>query len=246
MKIIPLSEGAFTVDKSKQMVPFNAGEDALSERNRGSLLVGITSFVVITSNDIILLDAGVGTVENNQYKIVNILRENKISTSDVTKVLMSHLHTDHVGAMSYLGKDGNRHMTFPNATYYIQEKELEYALSGESRSYKKDELSYLQDHPSVQLINGDGSIDDYIYYNITAAHSKYHQVFWIEEDNEMIFFGADDAPQLVQMKSRFVAKYDYDGKKCMELRQQWWETGHTNKWTFLFYHDIHTPVYKAE
>jgi hypothetical protein len=43
------------------------------------------------------------------------------------------------------------------------------------------------------------------------------------------------------MKSRFVAKYDYDGKKCMELRKQWWEEG--TDWTFLFYHDIQSPVW---
>jgi hypothetical protein len=44
------------------------------------------------------------------------------------------------------------------------------------------------------------------------------------------------------MKSRFIAKYDFDGKKCMELRQQWWQQGQDEKWTFLFYHDIKTPV----
>ena len=56
------------------------------------------------------------------------------------------------------------------------------------------------------------------------------------------FFGGDDAPQLQQMKTRYAAKYDYDGKKAMELRQKWWEEGEEEGWTFLFYHDIKTPV----
>jgi hypothetical protein len=43
------------------------------------------------------------------------------------------------------------------------------------------------------------------------------------------------------MKSRFIAKYDYDGKLCMELRQKWWQQGQEEHWTFLFYHDIKTP-----
>ena len=246
MKIIPLSEGAFTVDRSKQMVPFNMSEDELNDRNKGSLLVGVTSFLVISSNDIILFDTGVGTEKNGQYTILNILQENKISAGDVTKVCMSHLHTDHVGAMSFTDDKGQQRLTFPNAAYYIQQQELEYALSGESKSYQPENLRFLKDNPAVVLTNGDGNIDNYIYYNLTGAHSKYHQVFWVDEDNEMLFFGADDAPQQVQMKSRFVAKYDYDGKKCMELRPQWWETGQANKWTFLFYHDIKNPVYKAE
>ena len=63
----------------------------------------------------------------------------------------------------------------------------------------------------------------------------------IEEDGEKIFFGGDVAPQLQQMKSRFIAKYDFDGKKCMELRQKWWELSQKEHWTLLFYHDIKTP-----
>jgi hypothetical protein len=45
------------------------------------------------------------------------------------------------------------------------------------------------------------------------------------------------------MKHRFVAKYDFNGKKAMELRQEWWETGKKEDWTFLFYHDIKTPIF---
>jgi len=86
-------------------------------------------------------------------------------------------------------------------------------------------------------------LDNYIRYEMTGAHCPYHQVFWIEENNEMVFFGGDVAPQLQQMKSRLIAKYDYDGKKSMELRKQWWQQGAKEKWTFLFYHDIKTPTF---
>jgi len=94
------------------------------------------------------------------------------------------------------------------------------------------------------LLDDNGYIDGYIQYTMTAAHTPYHIVFMIEEDGQKVFFGGDDAPQLQQMKNRFVAKYDYDGKKCMELRQQWWQQGQAEKWIFLFYHDIKTPVVK--
>ena len=58
MKIIPLSEGAFTVDKTKQFIPFDLEKDKLEERNVGSLLVEIQPFVIVTSKDILLLDTG--------------------------------------------------------------------------------------------------------------------------------------------------------------------------------------------
>jgi hypothetical protein len=102
----------------------------------------------------------------------------------------------------------------------------------------------LKNAPQVVWLDGDGVIDGYIKHEITGAHSKYHQVFWIVDAGETVFFGADDAPQLQQMRSRFVAKYDYDGKKSMELRQQWWKKGEAEKWQFLFYHDVKNPVWE--
>ena len=66
----------------------------------------------------------------------------------------------------------------------------------------------------------------------------------MKEQDEIIFFGGDEAPQLQQMKTRFVAKYDANGKGAMELRKQWWELGEKEHWTFLFYHDIKTPTIK--
>ena len=68
-------------------------------------------------------------------------------------------------------------------------------------------------------------------------------MFSIFENNQIFFFGGDEAPQLQQMKTKFVAKYDSDGKKAMELRSQWWELGIKEGWIFLFYHDIKTPTF---
>ena len=107
-----------------------------------------------------------------------------------------------------------------------------------------EEISVIEDNlNTIWLTEDEGIIDGYIKYQMTAAHCPFHQVFWIEDNNEIYFFGGDDAPQLQQMKSKFVAKYDYNGKKCMELRNYWWQTG-AEKWTFLFYHDIKTPYYR--
>jgi len=251
MKIIPLSEGAFTIDKTKLFVPFDTVNDDLQERARGSLLVEVQPFAVISSEDILILDTGLGFEKDGKLQIHQNLLNAGIDPSRVTKVLMSHLHKDHAGGLSMGGRGGDgssagaRELAFPNATYYIQRKELEYAFQKGSGSYILEELGGLQGNPQVVFLDGDGVLDGYIKYEMTGAHCPYHQVFWIVDGGEKIFFGGDVAPQLQQMKSRFVAKYDFDGKKCMELRQQWWEKGKEENWTFLFYHDIKTPVVQA-
>jgi hypothetical protein len=139
-----------------------------------------------------------------------------------------------------------RFISFPYATYYIQKSEYDLALQSKSASYISEQIQILEAFSKVQwLTQEEGMIEDLIHYKITGGHSLYHQVCWIKEQEEILFFGADVAPQLQQMKSRFVAKYDLDGKLAMEWRQQWWEKGQEKNWTFAFYHDIKVPTYKA-
>lgn len=246
MKIIPLSEGTFTIDHSKLFIPFDLNADNLQERSRGSLLVEIQPFVVITSKDILLLDTGLGFVnQDGTLQIHQNLIDNGINPADITKVLVSHLHKDHAGGISMKDKILNRYfLSFPSATYYLQRKEFDFALEKGLPSYIPEEVEILGESENVVWLDGDGVIDDYISYQVTGAHSPFHQVYTIQEQNQVVFFGADDAPQLKQMKNKFVAKYDFDGKKCMELRQEWWKKGQEDHWTFLFYHDVKNPVWK--
>ncbi len=244
MKIIPLSEGTFTIDKTKLFVPFDQQSHDLQSRPVGSLLVEIQPFVVITEKDILLLDTGLGFAGGEgKMQLHRNLMEAGINPSDITKVLMSHLHKDHAGGVTK--EDHRDQLCLPDATYYIQKREMDFAFEKGLPSFIPDELETLKNSDQVVWLHEDeGSIDDYIRYRITGAHSPFHQVFWIKEGEETIFFGADDAPQLQQMKHRFVAKYDHDGKKAMELRREWWQQGEEENWTFLFYHDVKNPVYR--
>ena len=211
MKIIPLSEGSFTIDKSKLFVPFNTTTDDLQKRSVGSLLVEVQPFVVATTEDVLLLDAGLGFAnENGVLQIHQNLMNAGINPSEITKVLMTHLHKDHAGGISRADQSsGKRTLSFPNARHYIQRKELEFAFEKGFPSYLTEELECLKGAPQITLLENNGVIDGYIKYEVTAAHSPYHQVYWIVDSGETIFFGGDDAPQLQQMKSRFIAKYDY-------------------------------------
>ena len=240
MKIISLSEGSFTVDRTKQFIAFDKEKEVLQERSVGSLLVEIQPFIIITSKDILLLDTGLGFTIDGALQIHKNLLKNNIEPSSITKVLLSHLHKDHSGGIS-MKKNGKRELSFNNAVYYINKNEFEVAMDSTS-SYNPEDFSILKDSHQLTLIEEKGEIDGYIQYEMTGGHSPFHQSFFIEENNEKVFFGGDVAPQLQQMKNRFTAKYDYDGKRSMELRQQWWKQAMANNWTFLFYHDIKNPI----
>jgi glyoxylase-like metal-dependent hydrolase (beta-lactamase superfamily II) len=104
MQVIPLSEGAFTIDKTKLFVPFDTGRDDLQQRPVGSLLVEIQPFVVVTTDDIIVIDTGLGFETGGQLQIHANLGAAGIDPGKVTKVLLSHLHKDHAGGICTGGR----------------------------------------------------------------------------------------------------------------------------------------------
>jgi len=234
-KIFPLSEGTFTIGRDKIFHPFDEHADELNDRPVGSLLVEVQPFAVVNDRDVILLDTGLGfNNPDGRAHLPGNLEQHHINPEEVTKVLLSHLHKDHAG-----GLDLN---LFPNATYYIYRKEMEYAQQIGFPSYYVEDLLPLLHSDKVHWLEGEsGRIDGYIEYMHTNGHSPEHIVFKIQSEDGIIFYGGDEAPQYKQMKMKYVAKYDYDGKKAMELREQWAEQGAREGWQFLFYHDVKTP-----
>src|SRR4030095_8149196 len=149
MKIIPLSEGTFTIDKTKLFVPFDDEQHDLQQRPVGSLLVEIQPFIIITSKDILLLDTGLGFEKDRQLQIHKNLANAGIHPSDITKVLLSHLHKDHAGGVS-MGT-GHEHLSFSNATFYLQEKELNFAFEKGFPSFIPEELEPLKNSDQAVL-----------------------------------------------------------------------------------------------
>src|SRR5688500_5960397 len=169
MKVIPLSEGSFTIDKTKLFVPFDEQTDVLNDRPMGSLLVEIQPFLVITSKDVLLLDTGLGY--NNRFGKLQIhenIRDAGYEPEQVTKVLMSHLHKDHAGGIGNPEKGrfaGGDVLNFPNARYYVQRRELDFAWAKGAPSFIPDEIEPLLHSAQVAFLHDDeGTIDDYITY----------------------------------------------------------------------------------
>jgi glyoxylase-like metal-dependent hydrolase (beta-lactamase superfamily II) len=244
VEIFPLSEGVFTIGHDKEFVPFDPELHELNDRPTGSLLVEIQPFMVITARDVIIFDSGLGIkTADGVLQIHENIRKHGYEPSMVTKVLLSHLHKDHAGCLVFNDNNGLTIPTFPNADYYIYREEAEFALKTGMPSYHPEDLEPIFATGQVKWLEGDaGLIDGYIRYTHSGGHCPYHIVYLIEDGNSKVFFGGDEAPQLKQMKMKYVAKYDYDGKKAMELRSSYAEQGKAEGWQFLFYHDVKTPV----
>ena len=167
MHIYPLSEGSFTIDQTKVFVPFNTNIENLQERPKGSILVEIQPFVIVTEKDIILLDTGLGYMNaSGKLQIHENLMSLGIDPSSITKVFMSHLHKDHSGGLTYVDPlSQQRFISFPYAKHYIQKREFEFAMEGGKSSYIPEHIELFKEFSGVEwLLEDEGQIDHNIFY----------------------------------------------------------------------------------
>ena len=239
MSVIALTLGNYTVNKSKKFSLIDSSSTGSGAK------VAIQPFLVTTMKDVILLDTGINLDQGGVPPVCQRLRDEGIDLEQVTKVLISHLHKDHIDGIGYFS-DGEFIYSFPNATIYIQQRELDFALAQEGNpSYRPEMLEQLALLPNVALLNDDqGNITDEISYEVSGGHTPNHQVFWIKENGETIFYGADNLPQRNYLKFQVAFKNDFDGRKALEARQKWEDEGKDQHWTVLLYHDMENATIK--
>lgn len=231
MKIFQLKEGSYSVAADKKFIPFDKKIHDPKDRP-ASIFVHINPFLVQTKNDLILFDTGLGySDEDGKLWLHKHIEAHGFKAEDVTKVLMSHLHYDHAGGMMH-----NNDPAFPHANYYLQRGELENALTKSSLSYDQEAIEQLRRSGALTLLEGNGRINDEITFELTGAHCEFHQVFLVEEDGVKCFFGGDVLPEPIQLIRNFIAKYDLDGRKAMELRKHYGTLAAEQEWYCLFYH----------
>ena len=242
--IYPLSEGEFTVGHDKQFIPFDASTEDLNSRSVGSLHIEVQPFLVVTDTDLIILDTGLGFKDaTGNLQIHSNILNLGFEPGAVTKVFHSHLHKDHAGGMTYQDEQGRIHLTFPNATYYLYRPEVDFALQTGLPAYFTNEIENLLSLQQVEWLDGEsGTIDGYIHFAHSGGHCPQHIVFIIDDVGGGVFYGGDEAPQLKQVQIKFIAKYDFDGKKALAIREKYVALGKKEGWRFLFYHDVKSPI----
>lgn len=237
MKVIPLKQGNYTVNKNKKFTLIDADPTATG------IKVAIQPFLVITENDYLLMDTGFNSNQEEMPHVMHCLENENIKPEQITKVLISHLHKDHIDGIGYF-LSGKLIDSFPNATIYLQRRELEFAFTQTGNpSYRMEMLLQLAELPNVVLLDDDqGSITNEITYQVSGGHTPFHQVFWVKEKGETIFYGADNLPQQNYLKYPLAFKNDFDGRKALEERTKWEEEGKKQKWKVLLYHDLENQI----
>ncbi|MEN5087752.1 MBL fold metallo-hydrolase [Sphingobacterium faecium] len=230
-----LFEGSFSVDASKKFIPFDPTIHLAIDRP-SSMFIHVHPFLIETNDGLVLCDTGLGqTNPDGELFLHQNIKKLGYETKDVKYVLMSHLHKDHAGGMVSF-EEGVGRIAFPEAEYIVQRGEWEDAYSGINNSYRTEIFDVVQRSGNLQLVEGDGIVNDEIRYNLSGGHTQYHQTFHIETGSKHYFFGGDVLPEPQEIFQNYNAKYDFDGRLSKELRKEYWKEGAPQGWIYLFYH----------
>ena len=245
MQVFTLNEGSYSVNATKKFVPFNPETDQFKDRP-GSLFISVQPFLVKMENSLVLFDTGLGYSDADGKLILhNNIRKAGFDPDDIDYVLMSHLHFDHSGGMVHHVGD-KMELSFPHATYVIQRGEWEGAFTNTSSSYHTDIFDFLQRNAQLVFVDDSGNFTNEIAFELTGAHTPFHQAFLLTEGEEKVFFGGDVLPEPEELLKKFIAKYDFDGRKAMELREEYGIKAALENWTCLFYHGKSKSIGRVE
>ncbi|NRP90067.1 N-acyl homoserine lactonase [Ensifer adhaerens] len=111
-----------TDGEREEIVARLAGADNVAEAQSNIPLI-------IAANDVILVDVGAGSLfQPGEGQLEGNLNSVGVKAGDVTKIILSHAHPDHIWGM--IREDGT--LRFSNARYYITRSEWEFWMGEEA------------------------------------------------------------------------------------------------------------------
>ncbi len=153
---------------------------------------GFTPILVNTGNDLILFDPGNGKLNEKHGRLISLLESSGYNHNDVTKIVITHCHPDHIGGLMYIN-DGY----FSNATIIIGATEFDCWNTGKNIPEQRKANKELFEKICIPLADKMEFIkpDQEVVTGITAVngfgHSPGHMCYNIESNNKTIFFAAD-------------------------------------------------------
>ena len=223
------------------------------EQNRIELSLRV--MYIEMGNRKILIDTGIGDYHGDKFDdrfgvkgekdpLTQSLKKSlNINPEDITDLIVSHLHFDHVGGLGH----SNPHSTvFPNATYHIHKKHYEYALHPTDRDTGSFHSQYFQPlieaadkAGKVHWLDGDEGIliqegPDKISFRCSWGHTPY----LLHAYDENFIYMADLVPTSHHIPVPWVMGYDISPGQTTKDKKDFYAFIAQKNLTMIFEHDM--------
>ena len=193
--------------------------------------VADTGFLVNTGKQLILIDAGSGTWFGGGAlgRLVGSLRSAGYKPEDIDLVLVTHLHSDHIGGLTT--QDGKR--VFPNAEVYVAKEDSDFWLSPEiAAKAPKDAQPFFQSAQAIaapylkagkwHTFSGSEPIVNGMQVVPLHGHSPGHSGYEFSSKGQKILFWGDTIhAQRVQLpRPQVTVVFDIDPTAAAATRNQ--------------------------
>lgn len=182
----------------------------------GVLSMPLGGFLVRTGDRTVLVDAGVGTIDNGKYAgggLLDSLRGNGVGPDDVTDVVFTHLHFDHVGWATKKGQ-----VVFPNATYRVHADDWAHFVSSpEADPGAVRKLSPLE--PQLETFDGEVGLAPGLTARPAPGHTPGSTVYVVSNGDERALLLGDVVHSVVELGERdWEAVFDVDPVAASAVR----------------------------
>ncbi len=250
-KLFFLHNGAFSIDCGALfgIVPKMIWEKLVQADELNRCEITINPLLVKTPEHNVLIDPGLGDKYSDKLRyiynirrdktLITYLKEIPLTPVDIDVVIATHMHFDHIGAMTKIDDSGEIIPTFPNAKHYFQKGEWEDARHPDERTkatYFAENFMPLQENGLVELIDGDFQILPQIRVEKTGGHTKHHQMVIIESDGQTAVFPGDILPSSHHLPIPYIMALDLYPVEVMEAKRKLYERAIEGNWLICIDH----------
>ena len=200
-------------------------------------------------NRLILVDTGIGDKQDEKFfshfhlngdaSLEKSLANLGFHCNDITDVLITHLHFDHVGGA--VKRDNDKFaLTFPNAQYWSNQKHWDWALNPNPRekaSFLQENMMPIQELGHLNFIQNGNELGENIELLMVDGHTEQQMIPIVNYKGTKVAFCADLIPSVGHLKLPYIPSYDVRPLVTMQEKGLFLEKAVEENYVLFFEHD---------
>jgi len=237
------------------VVPKPLWEKQISSDERNRIQMGMRCLLIEHPSGLILIDTGAGNKEDEKFRNIYGLENEGADgltmledglaqvgarPADIVMVINTHLHFDHAGGNTRLGKNGKVEISFPNATYIVKRGEYDYATHTNERtaaSYFERNFTPVEAAGKIEFVSREKEIVKGVRVIPTPGHTPFHQSILIESAGQRAFYLGDLVPTSAHLPLPWIMGYDVEPLVTLETKRRILKQAMEENWLVIFEHD---------